>query len=433
MLKTPCIDEVLSLQASGSWRSLERYGRQLSYVEHDLHGCLLRALCYNPIKNSIKDQEILAELSQFSPQAACAIGLSRNLFALAQEQIILKQREDTASILRQALSWSLNAVVASGISISEYLPDQLLHHAGQLERTLASQLDLEMASFRRILPSQLVLVLGMHRSGTSALSGLLVKSGLDGPVDLMPPTRNNPRGYFESLGVMELNEYLLSAFQHSWATSKQIPAYLWEKEIAAVDAWRLGMLKQLTIRYPKEGRAVLKDPRLCVLLPALKPWLESTLIDTVVFFSIRHPAEVAESLHAAEGMKRSTSLHLWLEHVFCAERYSRSLSRIFVQYSDLLEEPAKILDKCLCMLGIGNGKGNLNPSMINESIAFIDTELCRQRHENVCKAWIIEEESEYIYDFAVLIYQTIVNSLDDESRLHHSMNKFWLQWTALTY
>lgn len=60
-------------------------------------------------------------------------------------------------------------------------------------------------------PSRTALVvLGMHRSGTSALIGVLGLLGADLPQDLMPPTTANPRGYFESMKAYRLNDALLN-------------------------------------------------------------------------------------------------------------------------------------------------------------------------------------------------------------------------------
>ena len=55
----------------------------------------------------------------------------------------------------------------------------------------------------------LLFVLGMHRSGTSALTGALAKSGATPGAHLMPPTTDNPEGYWECAPVARLNDELL--------------------------------------------------------------------------------------------------------------------------------------------------------------------------------------------------------------------------------
>jgi hypothetical protein len=61
-----------------------------------------------------------------------------------------------------------------------------------------------------------ILVLGMHRSGTSALTGTLAKLGASLPKDLMPANESNPRGYWESLGLVKLHDELLASAGSSW-------------------------------------------------------------------------------------------------------------------------------------------------------------------------------------------------------------------------
>ena len=51
-----------------------------------------------------------------------------------------------------------------------------------------------------------VLVLGMHRSGTSSLAGTLVKLGGTAPLNLVPADPDNTRGFWKSWVLMALND-----------------------------------------------------------------------------------------------------------------------------------------------------------------------------------------------------------------------------------
>src|SRR5215470_10184663 len=62
----------------------------------------------------------------------------------------------------------------------------------------------------------LVVILGMHRSGTSALTGALAKSGATPGAHLMPPTTDNPEGYWECAPVVRLNDELLKRMGSRW-------------------------------------------------------------------------------------------------------------------------------------------------------------------------------------------------------------------------
>ncbi|VFU07823.1 protein of unknown function [Methylocella tundrae] len=68
----------------------------------------------------------------------------------------------------------------------------------------------------RNLMRKVILVVGMHRSGTSAITGTMVQLGLGAPLTLMPSNNENERGYWESLRISVLHDELLAAAGSSW-------------------------------------------------------------------------------------------------------------------------------------------------------------------------------------------------------------------------
>jgi len=425
------VEQALILQASGSWRKLENLRDQAKSIDQPLARRLIRALCVNPLQALEKDLESVNALAVVAPRPAIALALGRNLLALAQEQIITAQRASAENTLRQALACSVEATAIAGLLIPEYLPDQMFSQAFVLMQTLASQLDLELARQREQLPAQLVLVLGMHRSGTSALSGLLVESGLDGPADLMPASPANPKGYYESLGAMRLNDRLLADLKSSWCNTAAIPESRWVSSAPAVDAWRSGLLELLQNAYPRGGRAVLKDPRLCILMPGLRPWLESSLISFVAFLPVRHPSEVIESLWVAESIPRSQGLILWIRHVLEAERHSRVIERLIVPYERLIADPNAILCNCFEALAKSAGSDGLRPLEMMAPAKFIDPRLHRQRAASAVPEWALEERADAFYTFALSIYSLLAENELPERYLQAEMDRLWVQWTTL--
>jgi hypothetical protein len=59
------------------------------------------------------------------------------------------------------------------------------------------------------VPREALLVLGMHRSGTSAVAGLLVRLGAQPPKTLMEGDADNRKGYWESTALCAFHERLL--------------------------------------------------------------------------------------------------------------------------------------------------------------------------------------------------------------------------------
>ena len=62
---------------------------------------------------------------------------------------------------------------------------------------------------------QAILVLGMHRSGTSAVTRIINLLGADLPGNLMSPKDENPEGYWESQELMRLHDQILSLGEHA--------------------------------------------------------------------------------------------------------------------------------------------------------------------------------------------------------------------------
>lgn len=184
-------------------------------------------------------------------------------------------------------------------------------------------------------PSPQALVLGMHRSGTSALTSLLDRMGFyAGPDEsLMPADDHNARGYWELGELQAFNERLLSALGASWM------------DVLDLDPRRLNE----TARVRFQGRArlfinhldsygpwVIKDPRLCLLLPI---WLE--VLDRPVCILIhRHPLAVARSLSRRNGLPTLVGIALWERYNLAALEYSRGLPRALVSYRELVDHPA---------------------------------------------------------------------------------------------
>ena len=74
----------------------------------------------------------------------------------------------------------------------------------------------ELSHPQQLLPRRLLMVLGMHRSGTSAVAGHLCSHGFRAPHDTPPADYNNPTGYWESQSIVRLHTELLAEAQSSW-------------------------------------------------------------------------------------------------------------------------------------------------------------------------------------------------------------------------
>ena len=157
-----------------------------------------------------------------------------------------------------------------------------------------------------------LIVVGMHRSGTSAVTGALAGLGFNmaRSEDRMDWPASNPE-HWESLSAALFNESLLAAFGGSWDAPPELPVG-WHTDPDIVSAGDPTTV--MAAAYPDPGPLVWKDPRLCLLLPY---WRERLPGPVAVVFVGRSPLAVARSLQQRDGMDVTDGLALW-------ERYNRS-------------------------------------------------------------------------------------------------------------
>ena len=195
-----------------------------------------------------------------------------------------------------------------------------------------------------------LLVLGMHRSGTSATAGALQRLGVRLGDRLVPAAADNPGGYFEHADAVAANERLLDALDRSWDDVRALPAG-WEQTPAAADA--LARIRDETLAgLAGPGAWALKDPRLCRLLPLWRAALDAADARAACLLVLRHPDEVAASLQARDGMPSTVSHVLWLRHVLEAAAASSDWARAIVSYDRLLARPAQVLADAGAAVGL---------------------------------------------------------------------------------
>lgn len=182
-----------------------------------------------------------------------------------------------------------------------------------------------------------ILVLGMHRSGTSALTGTLNLLDVYLGSELLKPNAANPKGFFENYNFYEVNEELLRQCESSWDDL----FYNEEKllHIKETDALRDVIKKE----FAYSRVFAIKDPRMIYLFPVYKRVLEELEIDIKVILPFRNPLEVASSLHKRDSMSMEKGLLLWAYNFLLAEYYSRGTQRVFTDFDELVSDTRKVV------------------------------------------------------------------------------------------
>jgi len=178
------------------------------------------------------------------------------------------------------------------------------------------------------------LVLGMHRSGTSALTQLLALAGAKLPNNLMPGDAHNAKGYFEPWRIAVFNNERLWAAGSAWDDPLTDP----DAELPDADEWSARATKLFRSEYRRAGIPLLKDPRVSVLLPLWRQVLESENLEARCVIPVRHPLAVAGSLRRRDSFPELKSVLLWMNYMVATERRTRDLARAFVEYDALLTD-----------------------------------------------------------------------------------------------
>jgi GT2 family glycosyltransferase/glycosyltransferase involved in cell wall biosynthesis len=217
---------------------------------------------------------------------------------------------------------------------------------------------------------QALLVIGMHRSGTSALTRLINLHGVTLGSDLLEAAFDNEAGFWENRKVVEFHERVLAALGSSWDDPRELRAD-WFEQIQA-----LGLFDELAALIVTEfGDApiwAVKDPRLCRLLPMWLKALARLDVEPKLIFAMRHPGEVVGSLMRRNGLSAAAASLIWLRHLAEPEQVSRDVSRCIADYGAVLG------DWRACMARIADDLGVVWPIHSSDCAEGADTSL---RHD----------------------------------------------------
>ncbi len=185
--------------------------------------------------------------------------------------------------------------------------------------------------------NNVVVILGMQRSGTSALAGCLKLLGVDLGDLFVPADPNNPYGFFEHLDLYAIHENLLLSLGSSWDTVGTLP-HDWLSSAAVEQA--LSQMEQIvTTQFLGKKVWGIKDPRICRILPLWSLLFKKLSIQPNYIFIVRDPIEVALSLDKRNKMDAAKSCLLWAAHNIEAIQGMKNAPYAIVTYDQLLSDP----------------------------------------------------------------------------------------------
>jgi hypothetical protein len=224
---------------------------------------------------------------------------------------------------------------------------------------------------------RLLLVVGVGRSGTSLMAGILGQLGFHIPQPEVKADETNPRGFGEPRWVVDFHTRLLQ--RRSVTVNDARPEAI---EIAGRDA--PAAQRQLTAwlgeQFAVAEDLVVKDPRTVWFLPL---WMRSAaeLGATTSFVTmLRHPAEIVTSARKYYGPAQSAASRAgaWVSLILQTEQATRGAPRAFVRYEDLLRDWESEIRRTGRMIGAGD-LAAVERSSHPEVDRFVDPSLHRER------------------------------------------------------
>jgi hypothetical protein len=200
-------------------------------------------------------------------------------------------------------------------------------------------------------------VLGFGRSGTSALARVLSLCGAALPPGLLGATADNPRGYWEPRAAIHLDEVILrrhgsSGYDLSLRAQEE-GAFDVAENAAFVDK-----IRKYLVTLPAAPVVVIKEPKMTALSGL---WFEAARLagfDVATVIAVRHPQEVIASLAKRAGRQNyvrdspELTCAWWLKYTLLAERDTRGVPRVFVEYANLLEDWRREVKRISVALGV---------------------------------------------------------------------------------
>ncbi|MFP6559962.1 sulfotransferase family protein [Paraburkholderia sp. B3] len=195
----------------------------------------------------------------------------------------------------------------------------------------------------------LIVVLGMHRGGTSAINRAMVTMGADLGDHLgTPKAGENDKGFFEDLDIVEINEQILAATHSKWHTLAPV-------DFSRIDPAKLAALRMRAASVLREKcrnrTFALKDPRLSRLLAFWQPVFDQAQLRVAYVIAVRNPVSVGLSLQKRNGFAPERSYALWLGHMVPALQATHNKLRTVVDYDGLLDSPLDELTRMAGQLG----------------------------------------------------------------------------------
>ena len=197
----------------------------------------------------------------------------------------------------------------------------------------------------------LVVVLGMHRSGTSSIARGLRVIGVELGNNFIPDIPSvNAKGFWEDAEINDLNIRMQAHLGIDWHFISPISSA--QADRLCNDGFLLQSANLVRLKVASARPFGFKDPRTGTLMPFWQRVFEHCRLNVGYVLALRHPISVADSLRARDGFDYEKSYLLWLEHTLQSLTFIQGKPRVVVDFDSLIEAPDKQIARVSRLLGL---------------------------------------------------------------------------------
>ncbi len=217
--------------------------------------------------------------------------------------------------------------------------------------------------------ARMILCLGPHRTGTSAVTAALAALGAVTGIAEVYANEENAKGFFEHADLIALNERILAALGGAWDSAGFQGGPAIAAAGRALDPLRAEALGFLRRTFRPGQTALLKDPRLCVLLDFWLPVIAEAGFSRIdMVHVLRDPLAAALSQQRRTrrrpeyydfGVELPEGAALWLS---CMGQMWDGFDRgrhLVVSFDALLDQPAATLQRLAGFAGLPSDPGRI--------------------------------------------------------------------------
>ncbi|MEO1493895.1 MAG: hypothetical protein AAFV19_17215 [Pseudomonadota bacterium] len=197
-------------------------------------------------------------------------------------------------------------------------------------------------------PTPVIVVFGMHRSGTSVGMNVLSSLGVACGEDLIPAGRSNTEGFWEHAEIVAVQDRLLARLDRLWHGSRGTfplpdgwlesgPARRAERDLTEI------LIREVA-SHPG-GVWGFKDPRTITLWPLWQRIWGKVNMEPVPIAMIRHPDAVVRSLAKHNGVSAERALLIWLQHNVEILRHLGDRLHLVIDFDLLVNAPDVQVDR----------------------------------------------------------------------------------------